>query len=1669
MKRNISTLFIIIIIMTFLSGMSYSMTEDNYIRMISSDKGGFSIEMSLPQVEFLNELHEGNIFKKIDLPDWGITTDVGKPELPVLSRIFAMPNQSGVSFNFEILEEEIISGLDMLPLQPFTSDNPEIDTPPFTIDQKFYSENKFYPEKSVTVSDPGIMRDLRIAQINFAPFSYNPATKELRVIKKMRADVQFTGDNVINPKTHQRSKHSDVFSKVYMQSVINYGEFTTDDVTERGGYIIVVPSTTIAAYIDTTLAEWKREKGFPVTIVSTSVIGTSKESIRTYISNAYYNWDIPPEFVILVGDQSGSVSIATDNFNNGWGDNSVTDHYYAKLEGSDYFPDIMVGRLSVQNTTQLQTVINKLLYYESNPSMTLNWYTRALMIADYSNISCKMTKQYIKSRCLDNGYTAVDTVWFSYPSAPITTIANSINNNGVGIVNFRGYLGWGGWDSNDIMGLNNGGKLPTVFGCTCETGSFEISNCISEAWLRAGTPSNPKGGIGCVGPSSWNTHTRFNNGLDSGFARGLLDEGLEYYMQVIIRGKLELWNGFPYNHYGNNTSSVESYYHTYNLIGDPGTSLWTMTPRELVVDAPSDIPLGTNFYPVSVEDNSGNPIEGVYVNLWKGNEVYVGGYTDENGSINLPISPATAGPMKLCVSGRNYFPERDTVQVISGEMFLGVAQIEIDDDNVPPSSGNGDGVLNPGETIELNLQIQNFGSVNVNGVTGELSVDYPFITITTPSASFGNINGGSSAWSSAPMILQITPDCPRDEYIEFGLTISDEISQEWESMLALEIESADFTARSYSLPQAGTNRSLDPGETSSFIVTLENIGTYPSEALNAELICESEFVEILDNSGAFNSIPVGGIDSNSVNTFELHTPVDTYPGTLVDLIVVLSGASGYRDTVYVPMNLGVPNASDPMIPDSYGYYCYDDGDAGYSPAPVYQWIEVSGLTSSLNLPDYGDEQDCSIRLSFPAGFSFRYYGEEFTTFTVCSNGWASLGHTYMCNFRNWEITGAQVAPACIAPFWDDLRMISGGGTNGKVFAYYDEVNHKFIIEWNNVRNADGGLSYQTFEIILYDPIFYPTPSGDGMIDFQYQDVNNNGSFNNATVGIATPDNGDGVQYTFANQYPAGAPTLHDNMAIRFTTEGNVGYEPPVIGVDPLTLTINVPQSGSAFESLTISNTGASTLIYNITTGGLEDASGGPDQFGYSWIDSDEPTGPVYNWVDIGGIGTPVTFLHNDSTSIEFDIGFTFPFYGAEFDQFILSANGWLSFTSHSTNWNNTILPSQEAPFNLLSPFWDDLDPDLTGLDVSYWTNETDSLIVSFIEVPHFGTSVNGVYTFQIILTSNGKFVFQYQDLSGDYEHCTVGIQNGNGTDGLTVVCNDTYLHDNLAIEFTLPLLKAFPSSGIVAVNSSSEVDIFAYSYGLEIGTYQSEIVVESNDPVNPQIHIPVTIDVVPGAAQIFDLTLEPQNPPITIPANGGMFGYDFSLTNISGFTQSFDIWLLADLPGGTTYGPILLRTGMNLNPGSSLFRAMNQNVPANAPAGEYWYYANIGLYPDSVTISEGFDFVKSNVLSAGGYMDNWNIFGWNGDAIPLEFAFIGAYPNPFNPSTDLVFDLPENSRVNIRIFDILGRQAAVLTDGFLPSGRHTVKWNAENVSSGVYFMRLDAGKHHAVSKLLLVK
>ena len=80
-----------------------------------------------------------------------------------------------------------------------------------------------------------------------------------------------------------------------------------------------------------------------------------------------------------------------------------------------------------------------------------------------------------------------------------------------------------------------------------------------------------------------------------------------------------------------------------------------------------------------------------------------------------------------------------------------------------------------------------------------------------------------------------------------------------------------------------------------------------------------------------------------------------------------------------------------------------------------------------------------------------------------------------------------------------------------------------------------------------------------------------------------------------------------------------------------------------------------------------------------------------------------------------------------------------------------------------------------------------------------------------------------------------------------------------------------------------------------------------------------------------------------------------------------------------------------------------------------------------------------------------------------------SYPNPFNPVTTIRFGLPEESQVKIIIYDILGREVTILADKHYLPGYHSVNWNAQNFTSGIYFARLTAGEFTKTQKLLLVK
>jgi len=91
-------------------------------------------------------------------------------------------------------------------------------------------------------------------------------------------------------------------------------------------------------------------------------------------------------------------------------------------------------------------------------------------------------------------------------------------------------------------------------------------------------------------------------------------------------------------------------------------------------------------------------------------------------------------------------------------------------------------------------------------------------------------------------------------------------------------------------------------------------------------------------------------------------------------------------------------------------------------------------------------------------------------------------------------------------------------------------------------------------------------------------------------------------------------------------------------------------------------------------------------------------------------------------------------------------------------------------------------------------------------------------------------------------------------------------------------------------------------------------------------------------------------------------------------------------------------------------------------------------------------------------------------SLPDDYKLYQNYPNPFNNSTRIEYYLPVSSHVELEVFDIVGREVSKLVVGKIPSGYHTVEWNASNVSSGIYFVRLEAGiNFRQTQKLLLIK
>ncbi len=359
--------------------------------------------------------------------------------------------------------------------------------------------------------------------------------------------------------------------------------------------------------------------------------------------------------------------------------------------------------------------------------------------------------------------------------------------------------------------------------------------------------------------------------------------------------------------------------------------------------------------------------------------------------------------------------------------------------------------------------------------------------------------------------------------------------------------------------------------------------------------------------------------------------------------------------------------------------------------------------------------------------------------------------------------------------------------------------------------------------------------------------------------------------------------VHSNDPMHFQREiilSGTGIHAPVISVTDSLLFVTGPVD-SQEQTLRVQNDGPGELHFSLQVVGhntgdqLAEGTGGTDTFGHIWVDSDEPNGPVFNWVHLPDTLVPLALTGNNSISNTVPLGFDFPFYGKEYSQFRVCSNGWISFTTFSVAYNNVILPDILAPRTLIAPLWDDLMMNQQSrVFVGKEVNKTSIEFRDFYRI-----TGEGPYTFEVILYENGNIILQYLQLDSLNHDYTVGIQDHNAADGLTIAYNESYLKDSLAVMISRhSWLTAEPTAGVLAPGEMAEIQVTTKTNQFPFGDFYAAIEIESNDPDRNLVTIPVHLvvgatglevagEMLPKRLELFQNYPNPFNPSTSIRYN----------------------------------------------------------------------------------------------------------------------------------------------------------------------------------------------------------
>jgi len=639
--------------------------------IVGSDMNQVAIVFSVPGLEYGISATKGGPFARIAIPGAGQTSIVGEPELPVIRQMVRIPFGAEVSLEVRVLSESRLDLDDLYLSGPIVPVQEPVEKVPgamerarFSYDQEVYTRDAFVVDRLARVLEIGQMRGYRYAALEIQPVDYNPITGELSVSDRIEVRLKFKGADAQETRFQESHYYDRAFDALAARIFPNHDTFGAKGLPDApSGYLIFaaerfMDSPELAAFVD-----WKRQCGYEVSLFSTADTSGDPRAIQSWINTAYASWEIPPAFVLLVGD--------TDDIGYFVGQGNgrpATDLYYSTPAGSDYIPDIWAGRLSVADDTDLANILNKTLSFEkvlwSAPD---TWEKHAAFCASTDNFNItEGTHNAVISTYLNPlGYLVekLYTVTYHANSGQVSSAINA----GLSLLIYSGHEDVTYWadgphfDQQDVRSLTNA-VYPIVHSYACLTGKYQTGECFGETWIREDAAAVMFWGASVS--SYWDEDDILERGVFEGFFNN--QEPGDTMNLTWVAAMNNYGKSVLYNHYGN-TSDIKRYFEMYNIMGDPSLDVWTNAPiPPVVVHAPT-ISTTEAVFDVQVAG-----VPNAMVGLSMDGVVHGVAYTDTTGNAAVPIRVPfeKEGQMMVTVTGHDLLPYVGTVNISDNAFIL---------------------------------------------------------------------------------------------------------------------------------------------------------------------------------------------------------------------------------------------------------------------------------------------------------------------------------------------------------------------------------------------------------------------------------------------------------------------------------------------------------------------------------------------------------------------------------------------------------------------------------------------------------------------------------------------------------------------------------------------------------------------------------------------------------------------------------------------------------------------------------------------------------------------------------------------------------------------------------------------------------------------------------------